>query len=89
MYVEWKQLMLMKEKSGSIKEYFTNFMNCLDLTAYVISIVLIFLSILNLDIPTIQSRCILASMIALMMWVKMLEWLRVFDSTAFFIKLIG
>ena len=43
---------------------------------------------LNLDIPTIQIRCVLAALISIMMWMKMLEWLRVFDSTAFFVKLI-
>ena len=63
-------------------------MNCLDLLTYVISTVIIIFSMLNLDIPTIQTRCVLAALIAIMMWMKMLEWLRVFDSTAFFVKLI-
>ena len=63
-------------------------MNCLDLLTYVISTVLIIFSMLNLDTPTIQIRCILAALISIMMWMKMLEWLRVFDSTAFFVKLI-
>ena len=68
-------------------EYFS-FMNCLDLLTYMISTILIFLSMISLEIPSIQSRCVLAALISIMMWLKMLEWLRVFDSTAFFIKLI-
>ena len=63
-------------------------MNCLDLLTYTISIILIVFSMLNVDFPTIEKRCVLAALIAIMMWMKMLEWLRVFDSTAFFIKLI-
>ena len=78
----------MKEKRGSYKEYFYEPMNCLDLLTYTISIILIVFSMLNIDIPQIESRCILAALIAIMMWIKMLEWLKVFDSTAFYIKLI-
>ena len=63
-------------------------MNCLDLGTYFTSIILIILSMLNSNHPTIEIRCILAALIAIMMWIKMLDWLRVFDSTAFFIKLI-
>ena len=86
-WVEWLQLKLLKEKRGGYMEYFS-FMNCLDLLTYMISTILIFLSMISLEIPSIQSRCVLAALISIMMWLKMLEWLRVFDSTAFFIKLI-
>lgn len=44
---------------------------------------------LGKDYPSIGKRCILSALIAIMMWLKMLDWLRVFDETAFFIKLIG
>jgi len=40
------------------------------------------------DYPSIGKRCILSALIAIMMWIKMLDWLRLFDGTAFYIKLI-
>ena len=79
----------MNEKRGSYKEYFLDIRNCLDLLTYITSIILIIFSMVNYDYPSIENRCVLAALIAISMWLKMLEWLRVFDSTAFFIKLIG
>ena len=36
----------------------------------------------------IETRCLMCAVLSFIIWMKMLDWLRLFDSTAFFIKLI-
>ena len=49
---------------------------------------LIVLSIFDLDWLDLGTRRIMAALLVLIIWAKMFSWLRMFDTTAFFIKLI-
>ena len=63
-------------------------MNFLDILQYSSNLFLIVLSIFNVDYPKLETRCVLSALIVMIMWMKMLDLLRLFDRTAFFIKLI-
>ena len=71
-----------------IRGYLTNPMNWIDLSAYVMNTLLIVSTVITVEFFTIDTRCVLCAVLAAIMWLKMLDWLRLFDSTAFFIKLI-
>ena len=80
--------MLAKEKRNACSDYFFDLINMMDLFTYFFNSTLIITTMLRYEILSLENRCIVCSILAIVMWVKMLDWLRMFDSTTFFIKLI-
>ena len=60
----------------------------MDLLSYILNTILIICTIMRLDFPDIDTRRVICSILVCIIWAKMFDWLRMFDATAFYIKLI-
>ena len=63
-------------------------MNIADLFQYSINMILIVVTVFEIEWPSNSQRRVIASVSCLLIWVKMFDWLRLFDATSFYIKLI-
>ena len=64
-----------------------DYWNMNDLTYLVLNLIIIFMNLLEHE-ATIEVQRTIASISVCLLWFKVFDWLRLFDSTAFFIKLI-
>ena len=69
-------------------KHFCETQNLLDLTMYSLNGFITVITLMEIDWPTRPTRRVIVSVMLLFMWVKMKDLLRLFDTTAFFIKLI-
>ncbi len=69
--------------------HFTNPVNIADLIQYTISTILIVMTIFQSDYIDISHRRMLCSVTLFLAWLKMFEWLKMFDTTSYYIKLIS
>ena len=60
----------------------------MDLNMYILNGFITVITLMEIDWPTRPTRRVIVSVMLLFMWVKMKDLLRLFDTTAFFIKLI-
>ena len=83
---EWVQFL----KSESKMRYFTNYWNLIDLVYLTLNLSIIVRNLLGafFDIGDNSSDRVVASVSAIFLWSKVLDWLRLFDGTAFYIFLI-
>lgn len=63
-------------------------MNVLDLFQYVSNFFLIFITLCGFEVVDQNSRRVWCSLLVLLMWVKLFDWLRMFNKTSFYISLI-
>ena len=63
-------------------------MNIADLFQYSINMILIVVTVFEIEWPNNSVRRVIASVSCLLIWMKMFDWLRLFDATSFYIKLI-
>ena len=63
-------------------------MNLADLFQYSVHTLLIIVTICEIDFPSNSHRRVIASVSCMLIWMKMFDWLRLFDATSFYIKLI-
>lgn len=63
-------------------------MNIADMFQYSVNMILIVVTIFEIDWPSNSQRRVIASISCLVIWMKMFDWLRLFDATSFYIKLI-
>ena len=54
-----------------------------------VNLIFTILAIFEVDWPTIENRRVMVAIMMCFIWIKMFEFLKVFDSTSFFIKLIS
>ena len=64
-----------------------DFWNMNDLTYLILNLVVMFMNLVDHD-GTLEKQRTLASVSVCFLWFKVFDWLRLFDGTAFFIKLI-
>lgn len=62
--------------------------NILDLIQYALNTTLIVMTMMHYDWPSLETRIILCSILVFIIWGKMFEWMRMFDATSFYVKLI-
>ena len=60
----------------------------MDLCQYLISLLLLTVTVFNLDWFSLDTRRCIASFLMILLWGKMFDWMRLFDSTSFYIFLI-
>lgn len=77
----------MRKKENAIR-YFTNPMNIVDLMMYLLNAALIVLTFFRVDIPSTGTRRVMGAIVVCLIWSKMFDWMRMFDATSFYIKLI-
>jgi len=85
--VKWVQLFSSKEEN-KFKNYFMDPLNITDLIQYTLTTMLICLTIFDSHIFAPETRRIMCSFLLFLVWSKMFDWLRMFDATSFYIKLI-
>ena len=66
---------------------YITFWNVIDLTYTVLNFVLIILYFVDTS-TTLDTQRFIAAVSFCALWIRVIEWLRLFDSTAFFIRLI-
>ena len=70
------------------QDYFKNVSNILDLTQYAIMMLLLVNTVFALNWFSHEHLRLMCAFVGLEIWFKMFDWMRIFDSTAFYIKLI-
>ena len=72
----------------SLKDYLGIYSNYIDLYNYAISVFLIVVQLTELHWPALYIQRLLAAFAVLLTWIKVLDWLRLFEKTSLYIKLI-
>ena len=73
----------------SPKEYFSQLRNISDVFMNSVNFMFTLVVIIcGADWPTIETRRVLVALMMIFLWTKIFEFLKVFDSTSFFVKLI-
>ena len=70
------------------KKHFTDTQNLMDLVMYALNGFMTIVELMDIEWPERPVRRVIVSVMLMFMWVKMKDLLRLFDTTAFFIKLI-
>ena len=78
---EWTQL----KNSETLKDYFTDYWNMNDLIYLICNFIVM---IANLFGYSREWQITLSAISVCFLWFKVFDWLRLFDNTAFFIRLI-
>ena len=73
-----------------MKRYFcTSIKNYTDLFQYVTMTGLLIASMTDYNFTSIETRRITSAMLCFILWLKIFDWLRMFDATSFYVKLIS
>ena len=75
-------------RGTSAKEYFKSFFNYVDLIQVMMTALLILNILLELDILPRELQIVLSSISSFLLLLKIYDWLRLFEQTAFFVKLV-
>ena len=84
-YMIYIEVMQMKRDRS---DYFKQVWNYFDLFQFTGNIFLIVVTMFEVDFYTMDFIRALASMVSIVIWIKMFDWFRIFDTTSFYIKLI-
>ena len=76
-------------KSDSVKNYFKSGLNYNDLVQYLGTLWILVTNLSGADLPLLMDKRILCVIVLLSQGIKaILDWLRLFDSTSFYVTLI-
>ena len=76
-------------KSDSVKNYFKSGLNYNDMLQYLGTLLILLTNLSDADLPSMMDKRILCVIVLLSQGVKaILDWLRLFDSTSFYVTLI-
>ena len=84
LYCEAKQLLSMEDKIS----YFSSMINMIDVFQFSSAILIILLNMLNIDLISKENQRVLAAFTTMALWIKVLDWCKLFQPTSFFIRLI-
>lgn len=87
LYVEFMQAYNSK-KQFDLGEYLSDILNLLDLFQYLVVAFMLTLTLFNVNWPTLETKRIVCTFMVFVVWFKMFDWMRLFDATSFYIKLI-
>lgn len=82
--VEFKQMMSQEQKL----DYFKEFFNWIDISGMLLTLAILFLTLLEIEWLSFGSLRLMASLATWSLLIKAYDWMRLFDSTSFFILLI-
>ena len=68
--------------------YFRNVLNYFDLFQYSANIFIVIVTMFEIDYFSIYFGRTLCSLVAIVTWIKVFDWFRIFDHTSFYIKLL-
>jgi len=74
--------------SESFWDYFKSLVNIVDMFQFITAFLLIILHITQIEFPSIETQRVIASITTLCLWIKVLDWCKLFQPTSFFIRLI-
>lgn len=69
-------------------EHFMDIVNICDMGQYLMNLVLVVVTVYKLDFIEEDTRKIMSALVGMLLWLKMFDWMRMFDTTSFYIKLI-
>ena len=71
-------------------KYFGQLVNYMDLYQFIMNLFLVLTSLLQIDVPHLsdEKKRVFSSLIMICLWMKMFDWLRMFDLTSRFVSLI-
>lgn len=75
-------------RRAGIIDYLTSLTNLMDVFQYVTNLLIVVLQLLNLQVPSVETQRVVASFSSFFIFVKVLDWLRLFQPTSFYYKLI-
>ena len=84
-YMIYIEVMQMKREKS---DYFKQALNYFDLFQFISNIFLILVTMFEIDYFSKSFIRMLGSLVAIVIWVKVFDWFRIFDATSFYIKLI-
>jgi len=87
LYIEYYQL-FNSDDPKKVRRYFSDVMNILDLFQYSMTSLIVLMTMLGLPLYGIGATRVTCSILVFLIWLKIFDWLRLFDSTSFYIKLI-
>lgn len=67
----------------------TSIKNYTDLFQYFTMFGLLIASMTDYNFTSIQTRRIMSAMLTFILWLKIFDWMRMFDATSFYVKLIS
>ena len=59
-------------------EYFSGLSNWIDIYCFGVSLWIVVVSVIEIEIPSLPIQRLMASFALLLMWIKVLDWLRLF-----------
>ena len=74
--------------AGSALEYFMSAVNLLDVFQVTTSCWIIVMGILHVEFPSYETQRVIAAMATFCLWIKVLDWCKLFGPTSFFVRLI-
>lgn len=69
-------------------EYFTSIVNIIDMFQVTTSFWIIIMGILGIEFPSYEAQRVIAALATLCLWIKVLDWCKLFGPTSFFVRLI-
>ena len=77
-------------RNVGLVKYFTNIVNYMDLYQFIMNLFLVLTSLLEIEFVHLNDtrKRALSSLIMICLWMKMFDWLRMFDHTSKFVSLI-
>ena len=68
--------------------YFRQVLNYFDLFQFTANVFITLVTIFEIDYFSIYFMRTLCSLVAIVIWIKVFDWFRIFDATSFYIKLL-
>ena len=87
-YIEIIQALQANEYESSAWVHLFDIQNLMDSFQYIVNLMLIFVTAYDTEWPSDDARRIVGAVLVCIVWLKMFEWLKMFDATSFYIKLI-
>ena len=85
---EVRQFIKTKQREG-LGEYFKSIWNWFDIAGLSFTIFIWFMTLFRIDAVEIQKLRIIAALTSCFNFIKIFDWLRLFDGTAFYVQLLA
>ena len=79
---------MQNREGGDWRDYFYDLINLIDIFQVSITLWIIVTHLIGARWPADETQRVMAALASLCLWIKVLDWCKLFDGTSFFIKLI-
>ena len=78
----------MQSKDIKFSEYIFNTSNLIDIYSFICSVWIITVTMIGYHWPSMENQRMMAAFSVLFLWMKLIEWFKIFDATSFYVKLV-